>query len=282
MKVLILGAGGQLGQALHRTLPDGWDAAALTREYLDIGDDAALNRAIEPELVVNTAAYTAVDAAEDDEDQAYRINRDAPRRITNACAQTGARLIHISTDYVFDGQGSQTHSPDAVTNPINAYGRSKRAGEEAVLSHPGTLLVRTSWLYAASGHNFATTILRLLVERDEITVVSDQIAVPTHADSLARAVWKLAQHGTVGTHHFTGAGTANWYEFASAIAKKARKLGLDTNCHISPVTTAEYGAQEASLRFNVLDCAAAWPITGTPRHWEEELDIMLTEWIAAR
>ena len=285
MKALIFGANGQLGQALQRTLPTDWTATALSRNDLDIGDDAAIVRAIEdaePELVINAAAYTAVDAAEENAAEAFRINGRAPGQIAAACTAHGARFVHISTDYVFDGATGMPSPPDAAVNPVNIYGASKRAGEEAALLHADVLIVRTSALYSAHGRNFATTILRLLTERDAINVVSDQTSVPTHASSLARAIWALVASKATGMHHFTDVGTASWYHFASTIAEKAKTAGLDTSCHINPVTTAQYGALAARPPFSVLDCAATWAITGTPKHWEEELDIMLAEWMAAR
>lgn len=285
MKALIFGADGQLGRALQRTLPAGFQVTALGRSKLDIGNETALRRAIDdgrPELVINAAAYTAVDAAEEDEGQAFRINGSAPGWMAVACARHGARLVHISTDYVFDGQAGQPYPPDAATNPINVYGRSKRAGEEAVLSSPDALIVRTSALYSAHGRNFATTILRLLAERDAIDVVTDQISVPTHVASLANAVWALVEAGATGIHHFTDCGTASWYQFACAIAEKADAAGYEFDCQINPVTTAQYGARAARPPFSVLDCAATWAITSTPKHWEEELHIMLADWMAAR
>lgn len=285
MKALIFGADGQLGQALQRALPADWTAFALGRNSLDIRDDAAIDRAIKdakPDIVINAAAYTAVDAAEENADEAYRINGRAPEQIAAACAKHGARFAHISTDYVFHGESGIPSPPDAATNPVNIYGASKRAGEQAVLAYDDALIVRTSSLYSAHGRNFATTMLRLLVERDAITVVSDQISVPTHASSLARAIWTLAANQAAGIHHFTDTGTASWYHFACTIAERAQAKGHETACTINPVTTAEYGAMAARPPFSVLDCAATWAITGTPKHWEEELDIMLAEWMAAR
>lgn len=285
MKALILGADGQLGQALQRGAHAEWDVTALTRSDLEIANYAALHRAIadaQPELVINAAAYTAVDAAEDNESEAFLINGQAPPRIASACTLQGATLVHISTDYVFDGRADCPYPTGAAINPLNVYGRSKRAGEEAVLTHDDALVVRTSSLYSAHGRNFVTTILRLLQERDSINVVADQISVPTHASSLARAIWMLAGDETTGLHHFTDSGRTSWFEFANAIAVKARAAGLRHDCQINPVTSDQYGAAAVRPAFSVLDCSATWSITGVPKHWEEELDIMLAEWMAAR
>ncbi|QLC24021.1 dTDP-4-dehydrorhamnose reductase [Parasphingopyxis algicola] len=285
MKALILGAGGQLGRALRKTLPKEWNAAALARHALDIVDDAALAAALEatrPDLVVNAAAYTHVDAAERQEAAAFRVNCEGAAAVAHACSAHDAKLVHLSTDYVFDGQDDGPIGPEAPTNPINAYGRSKQAGEHPVLAASGNLLVRTSWLYGAHRRNFATLILDRMTDAGPVRVVADQTGVPTHVNSLARAIWILAEHDATGIHHFTDRGSATWYDFARTIADKARSAGVRPAGAIDPVATADYPSPASRPRSSVLDCTATWPITGTPRHWEEELDIMLAEWMAAR
>lgn len=281
MKVLVTGAAGQLGQALIATAPPRARVVTMDRAALDIGDRAAVAKAIEserPDLIVNAAAYTAVDKAENEPDLAFRINADAPAHLAEAAKGTGARLIHISTDFVFDGTAPHPYRPDDKANPLGVYGASKRAGEEAVLAvSPDALIVRTAWVYAARGHNFVRTMLRLMRERSSVSVVADQIGTPTHAASLARAIWKLADARAAGVHHFTDAGVASWYDFAVAIAEEAEALGLIGQVLVTPIAASQYPTPARRPTFGVLDKAETWAITGVPRHWRAELRLMLNE-----
>jgi dTDP-4-dehydrorhamnose reductase len=280
MKALIFGAEGQLGRELAKTAPEGWQILALGRKQFDIVDDEAVNAIIgreRPNIVINAAAFTDVDAAESEEAKAFRINAEAPGNIASACERHGARFIHISTDYVFGGEGDTPFKPGDRPTPLGAYGRSKLAGEETVLAYPDTLVVRSAWIYAAHGRNFLDTMLRLMAERDEIAVVADQTGTPTHARSLARAIWALAEAGATGIHHFTDAGATTWHGFASAIEEEARKLGLITGCTVRPIATADYPTPARRPACSVLDCSAAWAITGRPRDWRDELAGVLAE-----
>lgn len=279
MKVIVFGGSGQLGRALSHCAPGTATLHALTRSDADIGDAAQVEAAIaahKPDLVINAAAYTAVDAAETDSAEAMRINGEAPGHIARACKASGARLVHISTDYIFDGEATRPYRPGDAVNPLSAYGRSKRAGEDAVRQAlPEALLVRSQWLYAATGRNFVTTMLDLMTRRDSIDVVADQIGTPTHAASLARAIWALVEAGARGVHHFTDGGEASWYDFAVALAAEARASGLIDGVEIAPVTTADYPAAARRPRYSVLDCSETWAITGAPRHWRDELRVAL-------
>ncbi len=279
MKVIVFGGSGQLGRALSHWAPRTVKLHALTRSDADIGDAAQVAAAFDarkPDLVINAAAYTAVDAAETDPAEAMRINGEAPGHIARACRLSGARLVHISTDYVFDGGATRPYRPDDAVHPLSVYGRSKRAGEDAVRQAlPEALLVRSQWLYAATGRNFVTTMLDLMARRDAIDVVADQVGAPTHAASLARAIWALADAGARGVHHFADGGEASRHEFAVAIEAEARAGGLIDGAEIAPVTSADYPAAAPRPRYSVLDCSKTWAITGAPRHWRDELRVAL-------
>src|SRR5579863_9278328 len=228
VRVLITGASGQVGGALLHSLPSGIEVHAPTREQLDIGDARAVHAAVtafEPELIINAAAYTAVDRAESEPFVADAINAQAPQYLAEAAhTLEGCRLIQISTDYVFDGRGSVPYRPGDAPNPLSVYGRTKLAGEQAVLGVLGkrAVVLRTAWVYAPQGRNFLLTMLRLMRERGAVRVVADQKGSPT-----ARALWRLAELPLVdGILHWTDAGVASWYEFARAIADEALAAGL--------------------------------------------------------
>ncbi len=281
MKVLVTGAGGQLGRALQASAPADVALIAVDRAWLNVGDRDAVLKAISahaPDVIVNAAAYTAVDRAESEPELAHRINAEGPGHLAEAAKAAGARLVHVSTDFVFDGQSARAYLPGDAVNPLGVYGASKRAGEVAVLDAlPHALIVRTAWVYAADGHNFVKTMLRLMKERDKVSVVADQIGTPTHAASLARAIWSLIEAQARGIHHFTDAGVASWYDFAVAIAEEAEVLGLAGTAEVVPIATADYPTPARRPAFGILDKTATWALTGTPRHWRAELRLMLAE-----
>ena len=281
MRVVIFGAGGQLGRALQASVPEGVTAHSFLEEEVDICSRDAVAAAIErttPDIVINAAAYTAVDKAESETETAFRVNAEAPGHIAQACKDSGARLVHISTDYVFNGTSKRPYRPHDPTGPVSVYGRSKLAGEEAVQTIlPEALIVRTAWVYAAGGANFVITMLRLMAERDELNVVADQIGTPTHADSLARALWTLAANGAEGVFHYTDTGETSWHGFATAIEAEARNLGMIDGCTVRPIKTAEYPTPAARPAFSLLDCAATYAITGPANPWRDELRIMLEQ-----
>lgn len=280
MKVLVTGGGGQLGQALAATAPAGVTLTAPARADLDITDEhdvASMVAAAKHDLVINAAAWTAVDKAEAEEDAALLANATAVAHLAKAAAAVGARFVQVSTDYVFDGQACQPYRPDSPTAPVSAYGRTKLAGElAAATNHPAPAIVRTAWVYGAKGNNFVKTMLRLMAERDEVRVVADQIGTPTHARSLAQAIWALQSHS--GTFHWTDAGVASWYDFAQAIQDEALALGmLNRAVPVIPIATADFPTPARRPAWSVLDKTASWAVTGPGRHWRHELIDCLKE-----
>ena len=273
MKLLIAGAGGQLGRALQAHVPPGTSVVAPPEADFDITDAAAVARVVAESgatHLVNAAAYTAVDKAEADGDAARRINADAVAILAGAARTAGVAYIQVSTDFVFDGTAHYPYAPDAATNPISVYGATKLAGEAA--AGADALIVRTAWVYAAQGNNFVKTMLRVMAERPEVRVVADQIGSPTHADGLAGALWALAAAGITGTQHWTDAGVASWYDFAVAIQEEALAIGLlATPVPIVPIRTADYPTPARRPAYSVLDKTGTWAITGPARHWRCEL-----------
>lgn len=281
MKALLFGARGQVGRALLASVPADISVKAFDRTTLDLTDTPAITlmiAAAAPDLVINASGYTAVDKAESEADLAMRINADAPEAMARAAQAVGARFVHLSTDFVFDGTASAPYSPQAAPNPLSVYGQTKLAGEQAVLAaSPDALIIRTAWVYATGGANFVETMLRLMDERESISVVADQIGTPTHADSLARAVWTLAQARQAGVLHFTDAGVASWYDFAIAVHDLGRAAGLlESDVRVVPIPTTAYPTLAARPAYSVLDKAATWAALGAPaEHWRHELAIMI-------
>lgn len=247
-RILLAGANGQLGLDLtHRAAQlDGVELHARGRDSLDITDAAAVQQAVadlHPDCVINAAAYTAVDRAESEQAAAFTVNRDGAANLARAAAAQGARMVQVSTDYVFDGELERPYRPDDPPNPINVYGESKLAGEHAVRDTLGdqALILRTAWVYAAHGRNFLQSMLRLMAEREELGVIEDQIGTPTSTIGLADTILATIRHGISGTHHWTDAGVASWYDFAIAIQTRAAALGLDTTrCRIHPISWRAY------------------------------------------
>lgn len=283
MKALLLGAGGQLGRELVRCAPEHVQLTAWTRAELDLTGEAIdlRVRAQKPDLIVNAAAYTAVDRAEEEPERAFAVNAAAPAVLARLAATTGARLVQVSTDFVFDGAGGRPCAPDDPPAPLGVYGKSKRDGETAVLEALGTraLVLRTAWLYAAHGHNFVLTVLRRLRERGEMAVVADQIGSPTFARGLAQALWDLVERDAGGVHHWTDAGVASWYDLAVAVQEEALALGLlETPGSVRPIRTGEYPARAPRPPCAVLDKTATWTLLGAAApHWRVALRAMLRE-----
>lgn len=286
MKVLITGAQGQLGTELRASAPAHVQIIATDVSALDITDRERVKTFVadsKPDLIINAAAYTAVDKAEAEPDLAFKINRDGAAHLAEAAHAHGARLIHISTDYVFDGTQSTPYKPADKPNPINVYGASKLAGEQAVLqgTEGGALIVRTAWVYSTTGTNFVKTMLRLLRERDEVRVVCDQIGTPTHAAGLARALWQfVGLPGVRGIYHWTDAGTASWYDFASAIRCSAQILLPAIRWgRVASIATVDYPTAARRPPYGVLDKRSTWRRIGRPQRWQCELEAMLTKTI---
>lgn len=280
MRVLITGANGQLGGALQRLAPAWAEISAIDVDDCDLTDIPMLRARLTveaPEVILNAAAYTAVDRAESDERLARAINSEAVAAMVAAMAETGGKVAHVSTDFVFDGSSARAYLPDDLRNPLSAYGRTKAEGEDHL--RPEDLLVRTAWVYEAGGANFVRTMIRLLNEREELGVVSDQIGSPTWASGLARTIWGLVERGASGTYHHSDAGVASWYDFAVAIAEEAHACGLVARIPtIRPITTAEYPTPARRPAFSLLDCRTTRAALGDqPAHWRTNLRLMLEE-----
>jgi dTDP-4-dehydrorhamnose reductase len=266
-RYLVTGAGGQLGADLLRELSavDGAEIRGVTRSDVDISVQSEVNACVSdfrPDVVLNTAAYTAVDAAEVDEERALAANGTGPAYLAVACAAVGARLLHVSTDYVFAGDGTSPYTVDAPTAPRSAYGRTKLAGEMAVRAAlpDRSYVVRTAWVYGAHGRNFVKTMARLEAERDTLSVVADQVGSPTWSADLARGLVALARsQAPAGVYHCTNAGQTNWCDFARAIFVE---LGADPE-RVKPISTGEYPVAAPRPAYSVLS-SAEWIAAGLP------------------
>ncbi|MEP1765799.1 MAG: dTDP-4-dehydrorhamnose reductase [Sulfitobacter sp.] len=278
MSILVFGKTGQVAQELQRILPD---ATFLGRDCADLSDPEACAAAITahaPAAVINAAAYTAVDRAEEEEALATLINGDAPAAMARACAAAGIPFVHISTDYVFDGQGSAPWMPEDRVQPVNAYGRSKRAGEEAVIAAGGAyVILRTSWVFSAHGNNFVKTMLRLAQSRDALSVVGDQIGGPTSAGAIAQAcvavAGKLGAGASSGIHHFAGSPAVSWADFARAIFKISGDAVTVTD-----IPTTDYptpAARPANSRMNGDSLKQEFGIA--PPDWHRNLTDVIKE-----
>lgn len=277
-RVLLTGAGGQLGRALVATAPATIELVACTRSQLDITDLAEVKArlaTLRPHAVINAAAYTAVDQAEAEPARAEAINVGGADHLARHCAAHGARLVHLSTDFVFDGAVSRPYAPQAPVAPLGVYGRTKAAGEAAVLaSAPTAVVLRTAWLYGPSGRNFLTTMLRLMAQGTALRVVADQVGAPTAVDGLAHAIWRLlAQPEVCGIQHWTDAGCASWYDFATAIAEEATAAGrFATEPVVLPIGSVQYPTPAARPAYSVLDCGATRQALALPaEHWRKGL-----------
>ena len=270
--ILITGSAGQLGFELTRALAPHGNIAAFDHATLDLGDAAALVaavRSVRPQLIVNAAAYTAVDRAESEPERAHVINATAPGIFAEEARRSGALLIHYSTDYVFDGTASAPYTEDAAPAPLNVYGRSKLAGERAIAaSGAASLVLRTSWVYGLRGSNFLLTIRRLAAERDELRIVSDQFGVPNWSRALAEATAQLVSRGLsalterAGLYHMSATGSTSWFDFARAIVGNAARP------RVVPISTADYLTAARRPAYAVLSSAKL----------ERSFDVKLPDW----
>jgi dTDP-4-dehydrorhamnose reductase len=286
-RILLTGANGQVGQELQQVLAASeWEVVAVDRNRLDLSQPETLPQvveAIQPQIIVNAAAYTAVDKAESEIDLAKTVNGVAPGVLAEVAQNIGARLIHISTDYVFDGNHSAPYLETHPTNPVSSYGHSKLVGEEAIRStRANHIILRTAWVYGTYGKsNFVKTMLRLGADREELRVVTDQIGAPTWANSIARTIAQLLPQSSEvnGTYHYTNSGVASWYDFAIAIFEEARLLGLPLKVQrVVPISTAEYPTPARRPAYSVLSCAKITAVLGSsPPHWRICLRQMLAE-----
>ena len=296
MKVLITGAAGQLGQALQTRVPAHWagpspELLLCTRHggdgslALDLADAAACRELVlelKPDWVINAGAYTAVDQAEAEPDLARAVNAGAPAALAEALQTTGGSLLHLSTDFVFNGKQGHPYQPHQPVAPLGVYGLSKAAGEKSVLeqlAQSGSAhVLRTSWVYGPVGRNFFLTMLRLHRQRSEIGVVADQVGCPTSTAGLAEACWRVlecrqAGGGLPAILHWSDAGAASWYDFAVAIAELALETGLMSRCaEVKPITTADYPTPAQRPSYSLLDCTASASVLGLEQcHWRQRL-----------
>ncbi|GGP39869.1 dTDP-4-dehydrorhamnose reductase [Shewanella saliphila] len=296
MKVLITGKNGQLGSELQRSCPDNIEIQCFDSQSLDITDIAVVNEILisfSPDIVINTAAYTAVDKAESDIDAAYAVNQTGAANLATACKAISAKLIHISTDFVFDGSKTTPYVSADATNPLGVYGASKLAGEQAVSRILGSqaTIVRTAWVYSKFGKNFVKTMLRLMAEKDQLGIVYDQVGTPTWAAGLANMLWALVQKQSdkVGAEsktlnqtkilNWTDAGVASWYDFAVAIQELAIEQGLlNKAIPISAIPASSYPTPAKRPEFSVLNKTEAEALTSVKTiHWRKQLKSMLEQ-----
>lgn len=286
-QILLIGSSGQLGRELQQTLPS--DAlVSVARDTLDLSQPDRIRQLIleiHPHVIINAAAHTAVDKAETETELAYAINAIAPAIMAKAANHIGATLIHISTDYVFNGRKGTFYQEDDDPNPLNVYGASKLAGEENIRQGCDRhLILRTSWVYGVHGKgNFVKTMLRVGADRPEVRVVADQVGTPTSARSIADVITQLIPSletsEATGTYHFTQSGVASWYDFAVAIFEEARRLDFPLEVErVAPIATADYPTPAQRPLYSVLSTQklSTWMATSFP-HWRQELRQMLRD-----
>lgn len=296
-KALILGKGGQVAWELMRTFPQGWQAKACGREGVNLLEYVSLAGQVaelEPDLLINAAAYTAVDKAESERDQAFALNQSAVGNIADIAAEQGIPLIHLSTDFVFDGTKSSPYTAADEPAPLSIYGASKLRGEQEILDRalPNALILRTSWVYSSHGQNFVKGMLRLMSDsqREHLSIVCDQVGTPTWAHALAQAIWAAGETMVAGQkpseprtltriHNWTDAGVASWYDFAVAIQELALERGLlESPLPIRPIPHTDYPTPAARPPFSVLDKTGfVQEFAVQPKHWRHQLGLMLDE-----
>ncbi|MGR5067495.1 dTDP-4-dehydrorhamnose reductase [Vibrio sp. PNB23_22_6] len=315
MKVLITGKGGQLAWELEQTAPAHVELVSFDAQQLDITNQAQVNEIVlahAPDIVINAAAYTAVDKAETDQETAFAVNEKGSEYLALICKEINAKLIHVSTDFVFDGTKTTPYQVDDTPNPINVYGESKLQGDlkiSQILGHQATI-IRTAWVYSAHGNNFVKTMLRLMAEKEQLGIVYDQVGTPTWAKGLAQMIWQLIEkQGTRNKAqgaseknvasltlepsseapltlkpaatllHWTDAGVASWYDFAVAIQELAIEKGmLDKAIPIRPIPASHYPTPAKRPSFSVIDKSTAEKASGVEtKHWRAQLSAMLDE-----
>ncbi|MGR5269849.1 dTDP-4-dehydrorhamnose reductase [Vibrio astriarenae] len=293
MRIIVTGKGGQLAWELEQTKPEHVELISLGIDELDITNAAQVNEALvshSPDVVINAAAYTAVDKAETDTETAYAVNQHGSENLAQACKAIEARLVHVSTDFVFDGTKTTPYQPDDQPNPINVYGDSKLQGDlkvDEILGSQGTI-IRTAWVYSANGNNFVKTMLRLMAEKEQLGIVYDQVGTPTWAKGLAKMIWQLVEgQGTRGkvqeeqaeVLHWTDAGVASWYDFAVAIQELAIEKGmLEKEIPVRPIPASAYPTPAKRPSFSVIDKTTAEQASGVQTvHWRKQLSKMMDE-----
>jgi dTDP-4-dehydrorhamnose reductase len=280
-KVLITGAQGQVGSELLATAPAQWDVIPCGSEDMDVTRGEMTKSVVareRPAVIIHAAAYTDVDRAEREVDRAEAVNAIGAANVAAAASSAGARMIYLSTDFVFDGAQGSPYLPDDIARPLGVYGRTKLTGERAVLEHHGGLVVRTAWVYSAKGRNFVRTMLTQMSTQQSVNVVSDQVGSPTWARPLAHALWNAAEKSELtGILHWTDAGVASWYDFAVAIQEEALAAGiLKRAVAIHPIRTLDFPRPARRPSYSVLDKTTGWAALGGPAaHWRANLRCML-------
>jgi dTDP-4-dehydrorhamnose reductase len=283
-RILLTGADGQLGQELQQTLVSLGEVIALTRQELDLSQGEQIRQLvqqIQPTIIVNSAAYTAVDKAESEVDLAQAVNGTAPTIMAEEAEKIGALLLQVSTDYVFDGQKNTPYLETDPTHPLSSYGKSKLAGEMGIQQVTDNyLILRTAWVYGVYGKgNFVKTMLRLGQDREELRVVADQVGSPSWAKDIADAIAQLLQSEATGIYHFTNSGVVSWYDFAIAIFEEARVLGFPLKVQrVIPITTADYPTPAVRPAYSVLSGKKITETLGNyPPYWRDSLRKMLKQ-----
>ncbi len=299
MTTLVLGAKGQVGRLLPSALSALGPVVAATRdgqladgsacEVADFSDPSSLTRLLSrlrPQRVVNATAYTAVDRAEQEPQAAFLVNASGPEAIAAWCAKAEVPFVHYSTDYVFDGSGQVPYHPEDPTGPLGVYGASKLAGEQAIRAAGGPhVILRTAWVFAAQGHNFLRTMLRLAADRDELRVVGDQIGTPTSADLIADVTARILAHETprAGVWHLTASGQTSWHGFAEMLLHRAGDMGLIARVpRVVPITTADYPTPARRPAYSCLDCSSLRADFGVELPpWQQGVEQVLAQLVAA-
>ncbi len=289
MRVLITGVQGQVGQELMQSAPASWQVSGFGSKELDIRDAQLVLdtvQKLQPQLIINAAAYTAVDKAESDQDCAYAVNQHGTRNLAAAAQRFDCPLLHISTDYVFDGKHNQPYTEHDTPAPNSVYGDSKWQGEQAITAvcHK-YIIVRTSWVFGLHGNNFVKTMLRLGQQHDVLSIVSDQVGGPTSARSIAQTLWQVAQQYQSsgdcpwGTYHFSGSPTCSWHDFACEIFTQATTLGLIAKTpKLNPIKTCDYLTPAQRPAYSVLDNTKInQQLNITQSDWKSELNLVLRE-----
>ena len=294
MKVLITGKGGQLAWELENSVPKSAEILSCSSQELDITNQQQVNDTIEqfqPDIVINAAAYTAVDKAETDTETAYAVNDLGSEYIALACKKVSAKLIHVSTDFVFEGTKTTPYQTNDSVNPINVYGASKLAGDikiNTILGNQATI-IRTAWVYSVNGNNFVKTMLRLMAEKEQLGIVYDQVGTPTWAKGLATMIWALVSRSEANSQlasqkeatllHWTDAGVCSWYDFAVAIQELAIEKGmLDKAIPVRPIPASAYPTPAQRPSFSVIDKSTAEQASGVETtHWRQQLSAMMDE-----
>ncbi len=276
-KIIVIGGNGQLGNCLRKIAPDyenQYEFLFTDSESLDITDEDSIEDTFEefrPQYCINASAYTAVDLAEKEEEKAFAVNAYGVEKLAMACKKFNATLIHVSTDYVFDGETEISYDEDNFTNPIGVYGTSKREGEELALeANPKTIILRTSWLYSEFNKNFVKTMLNLFSQKDQLGIVADQFGQPTNANDLAEAIMKIIQSSNkkYGIFHFSNYPETTWFDFASKIAELS-----GSNVKLNPITTAEFPTPAKRPRRSTMALDKIEKFYGIqPKHWENSLE----------